>query len=164
MRKIIFILIMLTGIACFVIACSRSEDVPTVETEIFYVDAELNRLLPYKEAIIDADKEHQVSAVMDRLVEGRDDNDNIRRLIPKNRKLIGVSVTDNIAYIDLKSEIADELPSSRDIEKLLIYQIVNSVTKVKGIRFVRFTIDGEAKKDLMGYYDMRETYKYTYPE
>ncbi|MGN1115402.1 MAG: GerMN domain-containing protein [Candidatus Ornithomonoglobus sp.] len=164
MKKIIFALIMVTGITCFVIACSRREQVPTVKTEIYFVDSEMNRLLPYSEDIIDADAEHQVSAVVDKLIAGHDDNAKIRRLLPDKRGYISAKVNDNIVYVDLSSEIADELPCSRDIEKLVIYQIVDSVTRVKGIRFVRFTIDGEIKQDFMGFYDMRNTYKYVYPE
>lgn len=164
MKKIIFALIMLTGITCFVIACSRREEVPTVETEIYFVDSEMNRLLPYSEDIIDADTEHQVSAVVDRLIAGHDDNTKIRRLLPDKRSCINTRVNDNIVYVDLSSEIADELPCSRDIEKLVIYQIVDSLTRVKGVRFVKFTIDGEEKQDFMGFYDMRNTFKYTYPE
>lgn len=164
MKKIVFALIMITGITCFVIACSRREDVPTVETKVYFVDSEMNRLLPYSENIIDADAEHQVSAVVDKLIAGHDDNDKIRRLLPDKRSCISTSVIDNIAYVDLSSEIARELPCSRDIEKLVIYQIVDSVAGVKGIRFVKFTVDGEVKQDFMGFYDMRNTYKYVYPE
>ena len=164
MKKIVFALIMITGIACFVIACSRREEVPTVETKVYFVDSEMNRLLPYSENIIDADAEHQVSAVVDKLIAGHDDNDKIRRLLPDKRSCISTSVIDNIAYVDLSSEIARELPCSRDIEKLVIYQIVDSIAGVKGIRFVKFTVDGEVKQDFMGFYDMRNTYKYVYPE
>ena len=164
MKKIVFALIMITGIACFVIACSRREEVPTVETKVYFVDSEMNRLLPYSENIIDADAEHQVSAVVDKLIAGHDDNDKIRRLLPDKRSCIFTSVIDNIAYVDLSSEIARELPCSRDIEKLVIYQIVDSIAGVKGIRFVKFTVDGEVKQDFMGFYDMRNTYKYVYPE
>ncbi|MDD6763654.1 MAG: GerMN domain-containing protein [Clostridiales bacterium] len=164
MKKIVFALIMITGITCFVIACSRREEVPTVETKVYFVDSEMNRLLPYSENIIDADAEHQVSAVVDKLIAGHDDNDKIRRLLPDKRSCISTSVIDNIAYVDLSSEIARELPCSRDIEKLVIYQIVDSVAGVKGIRFVKFTVDGEVKQDFMGFYDMRNTYKYVYPE
>ncbi len=164
MKKIIFALIMVTGITCFVIACSRRDEVPTVETSIYFVDSEMNRLLSYSENIIDADKEHQVSAVVDRLIAGHDDNDKIRRLLPEDRSCISTRVSGNIVYVDLSSEIADGLPCSRDIEKLVIYQIVDSVTRIKGIRFVKFTVDGEEKQDFMGFFDMRNTYKYTYPE
>ena len=64
----------------------------------------------------------------------------------------------------LSSNITETLPYSRDIEKLFIYQIVDTLTGIKGIRFVKFTVDGVVKKDFMGYYDMRETYKFVYPE
>ena len=70
-----------------------------------------------------------------------------------------------IVYLrDILSEIKDEITVSRDIEKLFIYQVVNTLTSIKGIRFVKFTIDGEIHKNFLGFYDMRDVYSYTYPE
>lgn len=164
MRRLIFFTLILSGIALFVIACAERDNVPTIETEIYFVDAEMTRLLPYKTEIIDADAAHQAEAVVDKLIEGRDDNDKIRRLIPQEKDWITVTVDTGVAYVDMKSDIADCVPDSRDIERLIVYQIVDSLTSIKGIRFVKFYIDGEIHKNFMGYFDMRETYKYQYPE
>ena len=69
-----------------------------------------------------------------------------------------VKVKDKIAYVDLKSSILKTQPDGRDFEILTVYSIVNSLTNVDGIVNVRFTVDGERKKDFMGYVDMRETF------
>lgn len=164
MRRFIFFMIILSGIICFVIACSRSDEVPTVNTDIYFVDAELTRLLPYNDEIIDADVQHMAEDAISKLIEGRDENDKIRRLLPNNKKCITVRVEGNIAYTDILSSSVEALPKSRDIEKLVIYQIVNTLTSIRGIRFVKFTVDGDVRENLMGFYDMRETYKYVYPE
>ena len=164
MKRIVFLLIIIGGVVSFAIACSRSDEVLVTPAVIYYVDAEINRLLPYDDELIDADSSHMAEAAVERLITGRDDNDKIRRLIPNEKNCISVQVKDNIAYVDIDSDIADSLPQSRDIEKLFIYQIVDTLTSIKGIRFVRFTVDGETRKDFMGFYDMRETYKFVYPE
>lgn len=164
MRRLVFCLIIISAVISFAVSCSRSEEGPKTEAKIFYVDAEITRLLPYYTQISDTDMQHQAEAVINELIMGRDDNDKIRRLIPKRKGCVTVRTEGNIAYVDLESAIAEELPKSRDIEKLVIYQIVNSLTDIRGLRFVRFTVDGEIRKDFMGYYDMRETYKYVYPE
>lgn len=164
MKRLVFCFIIISAVISFAVACSRSDGGPKTEAKIFYVDAEITRLLPYDTEISDTDIQHQAEAVIAELIAGRDDNDKIRRLIPNRKDCVTVRTDGNIAYVDLDSAIAEGLPKSRDIEKLVIYQIVNSLTDIRGIRFVRFTVDGEIRKDFMGYYDMRETYKYVYPE
>ena len=164
MRRIVFMMIMLAATVCMAAACSRSDDVPKTRADIYYVDAEINRLLPYETEIIDADSEHMAYEALDKLISGRDNNEKIRQLLPNDRSCVSVRVFDNTAYVDLNSKIKENVPFSPDIEKLIIYQITNTLTSIKGIRFVRFTVDGEVHKDFMGFYDMRQTYKFQYPE
>lgn len=164
MKKFIFALIAAAGAACCAAACARRDEVPLTQTRVYYADATMMRLLPYTEEIIDADTEHMAQAVADKLIECRNGSDNVRRLLPNKKECLSVSVKADVAYVDISSEAADELPKSRDTEKLVIYQIVNSLTELKGVRFVKFTVDGKENRSFMGFYDMRETYKYTYPE
>ncbi len=164
MRRLVFLFIIICGITSFAVACRTSGDVPKTQTQVYFVDARLMRLLPYTAEIIDADTEHMAKAALEVLINGRDDNNNIRRLIPADKDCLSVSVKDNIAYVDIDSKIKKTLNFNRDIEKLFVYQIVNTLTSVKGIRFVKFTVDGAVHKDFLGFYDMREAYKFTYPE
>lgn len=163
MRRLVFLFTIISGITMFAIACSRSEDVPKISSKVFFVDSRLNRLIAYDTDIIDADRESKARAVLDKLIEGRDDNPNIRRIIPEKPDCLSVYVRDNVAYVNISSQIKDDINFGRDIEELFIYQIVNSLTSIKGIRFVKFTIDGAIHKDFLGFFDMRETYKYTHP-
>lgn len=164
MRKLVFFIIIFAGAALFAVACSRSEDVPMADTELYFVDARLNRLLPYTESIIDAEPEDMAQDALNKLVTGRDGSDSVRRIIPDIEDSLSVRVKDNVAYVDISSDIKKEMHYSRDIERLFVYQIVNTLTSIKGIRFVRFTIDGAIHKDFLGFYDMRDVYKFTYPE
>lgn len=164
MRKILFLIIMALGIGCCAMACSRSGDMPKTTVKIYYVDAELNRLLPYDEEIVDSDTQHMAEAIISAIIRGRDYNDKIRRIIPNRKDCVTVEIRDNTAYVDLDSSIKKTISDSRDIERLLIYQLVDSLTELKGVRFVKFTVDGEIHKNFMGYYDMRNVYKYIYPE
>lgn len=164
MRKLMFYMIIVCGIAIFAVACGRKEDVPRVSTEVYFVDARLNRLLPYTDNVIDGNTQDMAQDALNILIKGRDDNDNIRRIIPNIKNSLTVSVNDNVAYVDISSSVKSEIHYNRDIEKLFIYQIVNTLTSIKGVRFVRFTIDGDIHKDFLGFYDMRDIYKFSYPE
>lgn len=164
MRKFVFFMILITGVVLFAVACTRSEDVPRADTELYFVDARLNRLLPYTGSIIDAEPEDMAQDALNKLIAGRDGSDSVRRIIPDIEDSLIVRVKDNVAYVDISSDIKKEMHYSRDIERLFIYQIVNTLTSIKGIRFVRFTIDGDIHKEFLGFYDMRDVYKFTYPE
>lgn len=87
MKRIVFLLIIIGGVVSFAIACSRSDEVLVTPAVIYYVDAEINRLLPYDDELIDADSSHMAEAAVEKLITGRDDNDKIRRLIPNEKKL-----------------------------------------------------------------------------
>ncbi len=145
-------------------ACSKTEEVKTTSSRIYFVDSYLNRLIPYERDIVDAEPEAMAKSALDVLISGEDSNANIRRLIPDDKSCMSVRINGNVAYVDISAKIKKSLPDSRDIERLFVYQIVNTLTEIKGIRFVKFTVDGATKKDFMGYCDMRETYKHKYPE
>lgn len=164
MRKFVFFMIIVTGAVLFAVACANRDNVPTVETDLYFVDARLNRLLPYTDTIIDAQPQDMAQDALNKLIAGRDDSESVRRIIPDLEESLTVRVKDNVAYVDISSDIKKEMYYSRDIERLFIYQIVNSLTSIKSIRFVKFTIDGAIHKDFLGFYDMREVYKFTYPE
>ena len=164
MKKVVFVFIFVCFGICVAAACSRSDKLPQVPAKLFFVDAELNRLLPYEDELPSADAEYMARVALSKLAEGHPENDKIRQIIPTDKRSMSVSVKDNVAYVDLSSRIRELIPDSRDIERLFIYQIVDTLTSIKGIRYVRFTIDDEIHKDLLGYYDMRETYKYVFPE
>ena len=164
MRRFVFFMIIITGVVAFIVACNGKDNLPTTTTEIYFVDERLNRLLPYECQVIDATPEDMARAVIDKLIEGRDSDYGVRRVIPAMDKCLSVTLKDTVAYVDINSKIKEEMKHREEDEKLFIYQIVNSLTSLKGIRFVRFTVDGAIHKDFLGFYDMRDTFKFKYPE
>ena len=140
------------------VAHGRGVHVPVTETRLYFVDAEMLRLVPVKVSIPDVSIERKAQRVLDELVEGRDKNYKIRRIIPKIDGGLKARVDGEIVYVDISRDMALNHPEGRDLEVLTIYQIVNSLTELDGIKMVRFTIDGEVQHDFMGYIDMRETF------
>lgn len=155
-RGIAFVLILVMGFGVMVL--SRDKKAEMTEIQMYFVDAEMMRLIPIKTMIPKADAERMAKTVLDELVEGRDDNPKIRRLIPNINGCMSVKVVKNIAYVDMTEEMVNVHPDGRDIELLTVYSIVNSLTCIDGIAGVRFTIEGKAQKDFKGYLDMRETF------
>ena len=155
-RHFIFLLILAIGFGTVVI--SQNTHTETAEVKLYYVDAQMLRLIPVNTQIPQMSTQKMAQRVADELVEGYDDNPKIRRIIPNVKHGIKVKVLDRIAYVDIKQELADKHPDGRDLELLTVYSIVNSLTGLDGIVNVRFTIDGKRQKDFKGYIDMRETF------
>ena len=127
-RHFIFLLILAIGFGTVVI--SQNTHTETAEVKLYYVDAQMLRLIPVKTQIPQMSTQKMAQRIADELVEGYDDNPKIRRIIPNVKHGIKVKVLDRIAY----------------------------VTGLDGVVNVRFTIDGKRQKDFKGYIDMRETF------
>lgn len=158
------IIAFLSAVLCTALLSSCGKNVTEVNTKIYYVDSTLNRLLPYEETIYGDTVEEQAQSALDKLVDVDENNNKIRSIIPNTPGVLTVTLDNDIACVNVSGDVRDTIPKSRDFEKLFIYQITDTLTEIKGIRFVRFKIDGESEKNLMGFYDMREVYKYMYPE
>ena len=155
-KHVIFALLLAAAVSALFV--SRETHIQTNEIKTYFVDAEMMRLIPVSTSVPRTSAERTARYVLDALIEGHDDNPKIRRLIPREKNCMTVKVKDKIAYVDLKSNMFASRVNGRDLEILTVYSIVNSLTNIDGIVNVRFTVDGEVKKDFMGYVDMRETF------
>lgn len=156
LRYVLFFSILILALSAIIAA--GSVRIPTQEIKLYFVDAQIMCLMPVKTTIPAMTTEKTAQRVLDELIEGRDENPKIRRLIPKIKRCMTVRVKDNTAYVDIKRTLIEAHPEGRDLEILTVYSIVNSLTDLDGITTVRFTIDGKAEKSFMGYLDMRETF------
>ena len=156
MKRTIFILILIAALG--ITAISFGTSIPQKEVRLYFTDAQILKLLPVRVQIPELSTEEQAKLVIDALIEGDDDNLKIRRTIPDIRGCMSVKVRDEIAYVDIKRSMVENHVEGRDMELLTVYSIVNSLTSIKGITNVRFTVQGKVSKDFMGYLDMRETF------
>lgn len=156
LKNVVFVLILAVGFG--IVVMTHGVKTETVETKVYFVDAEMMRLISVKTPIPKANTERMAQKVLDELISGHDDNPKIRRIIPKIDNCMSVKVVDDIAYVDIKSEMTDGHPDGRDLELLTVYSVVNSLTGIDGITSVRFTVDGKVQQKFKGYLDMRETF------
>lgn len=157
MKQIImFILLLSTAVTSFFFG--RADKPQLTDIPVYVVDAQLMRLIPVAEPVIEGDTEFMAQQVMRRLISGHDKNRKIRRIIPDSGACMSLKVRDKVANINIKTKYFKNCLTSRDIEKLCVYQIVNSITEVEGIEAVKFTIDGKSTKKLAGYLDMRDLF------
>ena len=158
MKKIVFFVLILTCAAT--IAFARNEDKPTQELKLYVIDAEMMHLIPMEITIRETDARGESREVIGALIRGFDENPKIRRLIPKIRGCMSVRVEGNTAYVNITKAMVNNHPEGRDLERLTVYSIVNSLTSIRGIDNVQFTVDGKIRRDFMGYMDMRGAFAF----
>jgi len=146
------VLLVLAGVVCF--AGEKEYE----EVKIYFVDSQIFRLIGVNTQIEKGSPQSQAREVLEILINGHDDNEHIKRVMPKVKKGMTVKVSDKIAYVDIKPKMINQQEKGREIESLAIYSVVNSLTEIEGIDAVRFTIDGMLSEKYAGFLDMRETF------
>lgn len=96
---------------------------------------------------------HLASVIVNELMNGPSKDSDYKAVIPTGTKLRStVAVKDGIATVDFSKEFKSKHPGGKDAEKMTIFSIVNSLTELKDIQKVKFTIAGKVQKDYMGSY------------
>ncbi len=158
MKKFVFCTLILVCAAA--IFFSLDKDKPAETLKLYIVDAEMLHLIPTEITVRKTDVQGAASDVIAALIRGFDDNPKIRRLIPKIRGCMSVKVKGNTAYVNISEAMIKNHPDGRDLERLTVYSVVNSLTSISGIENVQFTINGKIRRDFMGYMDMRGAFAF----
>jgi len=145
-------------ICTILVASGYYKNVNTMPVQLYFVDSSMQRLLPSDFTVKTDDTEKAAKAVIRGLIKGRDNNPKIMRLIPNIKNGLTVKVKDQTAYVNMTGVWVAAHSDLRQHETLTIYSIVNSLTSVKGIMNVKFTIDHKVQKDFKGFCDMRDTF------
>lgn len=147
--KRLIICALLAAVCLFAAMQSSANDTVTV----YYADRRLYRLVPVQTEIKKSSAQGGAEQILQKLAEGRG-SEEILTFLPNG---VHVSVKGGEATADLPSELAENI-KNRETEKLLVYQIVNSLASVPEIKTVSFTVDGEKRKKFAGFLDMREIF------
>lgn len=154
------LLISVTAAAAFISFFHNAQQANAVNetAELYFVDSELMMLIPSTYYLPAVSRDKAAKKVINELINGRDDNDKIMRIMPKIKNGITVKVKNDTAYVDLSSEFVQAHTDNAHKEVLTIYSIVDSLTSIDGIKKVRFTIGGKEQADFKGNVDMREVF------
>lgn len=137
----------------------QAETVGTAQNvSVYYIDRRLHRLIPTEYTPKSSETENIAREITEAVISKKRNNSEILHLLPKDKKCVTVRVRKNTAFVNLSSAICDTVEKSPENERLIIYQIVNSLTSAEDITSVCFTIDGKRKRDFFGYLDMREIF------
>jgi len=122
------------------------------ETEIvlYFSDQTAQYLVPEIRKINQTDYPEKQSII--ELIKGPSSN-NLYPTIPQTTRVNALYVSDNIAYIDLSSEIIKDHPGGSTGELLTVYSIVMTLTSFPEIEKVQLLVDGNSGETLVGHID-----------
>lgn len=75
-------------------------------------------------------------------------------------KMSFVKVYKDICYINIDKSYKSCGLGGSQTEALTIYSVVNSITSVKGVNRVIFTVDGRFEREFLGHIDMMTVFKF----
>nr|WP_320148298.1 GerMN domain-containing protein [uncultured Anaeromusa sp.] len=75
-------------------------------------------------------------------------------LLPKEAKIKGLWIKDEIAYVDFSEAIIQSAGSTS--ERLLVAAIVNTLTEFPEVQSVQFLVEGKRRATLQGHLDISE--------
>lgn len=155
-RVLYLIYLIIITVVGFIPAKRTSTDMNKIT--IYFADKQMMRLVPVDYYISSKKPQKCAEIVIAELVKERDYDSNIKRILPADEDALSVDVKNDIAVVDLKSISFSNMEKGKLQEQLIVYQLVNSLSSIDGIKRVKFLIDGDAKKELFGFMDMREAY------
>lgn len=106
------------------------------------------RYIPIEEA--KKSVENLASCIITELIKGPSKETGLSKIMPEGTVLNKVEIDKRVITIDLSKQFVDNHPGGKDMEELTIYSICNSLTELKEIDKVKFTIDGKTVKEFKG--------------
>lgn len=109
-----------------------------------------NRMIDVK---VLADNPYQ--ALLEMLIEGPK-TENLQNTIPEGTEINNISINGECIHVDLSKEFINNHEGGSDNESKTIYSIVNTLTELNEVNFVRILIDGEEN---LGFQDGNMTFQ-----
>ncbi len=89
--------------------------------------------------------------IVNELIKGPTATTGFKATVPEGSELrSAIKIKDGVAVVDMSKEFKSAHPGGKDAEKMTIYSIVNSLTELKDVQKVKFTIAGKVQKEYMG--------------
>ncbi|MHB8125612.1 MAG: GerMN domain-containing protein [Desulfitobacteriaceae bacterium] len=73
--------------------------------------------------------------------------------LPKGTCLLGATVKDSIATLDLSKEFQKNFSGGTSAEQMVLFSIVNSLTTLSNVQSVQFLLEGQQQDAILGHID-----------
>jgi len=130
-----------------------------IEVIFYYPNKDFSILVPETRLITKGNEDLEF-IVSQELVKGPLDK-NLSNPFSSNGKIISVDVIDEIAYVNINLNLLDNV-STENEEALLLYSLVNTLTKLDTVNKVQMLIDGEIKDLFSNIYYTKEPLSFSF--
>lgn len=111
--------------------------------QFYYANSLGDKLVRKSERIAYSKNVSIEKVVMERLIQGPS-GDDLRETLPAGLKLLSISVSDGVCYVNLDSSFMTEMVNVSS--EIPVYSIVNTLCSLNGIRAVQIMINGDSTK------------------
>ncbi len=118
------------------------------EITLYFPGKDDNKLHKETRSIRVTDQEPIARYIINELIKGSS-SQNLSKALSSDTVLISVETSNNICFVNFKSNFLDKNSGSAEKEKMVIFSIVDSLTEIDTINRVQFLMDGK-KVDLFG--------------
>lgn len=129
------------------------QHVPVMSLTLYFSNQDATALRPEKRDVPITN--NMAAAAMEELLAGSR-NPDLVTVIPAGTKLNSLSIRQDVAYVDLSSDILNTPNRGSASESLIVASIVNTLTEFPEIKKVQILIDGKKKETLYGHMDLSQ--------
>lgn len=125
---------------------SEVNEYDTSEIVLYYASNDGRKLVKTTRKVTHSVNMSLEKVVMEQLIEGPSANSDLKSTIPDGTKLLSISTSDNVCYVNLNSRFM-ELVNDITAE-VQVYSIVNSLVELPNINKVQITVYGDENNTL----------------
>jgi spore germination protein GerM len=112
---------------------------------LYFPDSSNNFLKAEPRVLTVSQEKNLVAYIIDELMKGPHD-EGLHSIIPIGTKVNSIDIQGDICTLDLSADFVNNKSKTASGERMTVYSIVNTITALDEISFVRFHIDGEDGK------------------
>lgn len=123
---------------------------------LYFANSEKDALVMEYRTVNITDTQPVEQYIVTELIKGPKTKENAR-LLAADTEVLSVETTDGTCYVNFKQDFIDKNSASKDMARLIIYSMVNSLTERDNVKNVQFLIDGK-KTERFGDMDISELF------
>lgn len=132
-------------------------DMEWATISIYYANKSGDRLIKSRTPIAYNKNVSIEKLVMDKLILGPTESGQYAT-IPKDTRLLSISVVDHVCYVNLSEEFINELVNVKS--DVAVYSIVNSLCSIDGIHSVKILVNGDSSKNFRESISLDQTFSF----
>lgn len=130
-----------------------SSKIKSLVSLLYFKEVDKNRLKAEKRVITYDANLKKEKFIIQALMSGPTDSD-LEKTIPDEIKIRDIEVDEGVCFIDFSTEFEQKIPQNEEMEQMVIYSIVNSLTQLNDISKVQFLVEGKKVQNYKGKIDL----------